>query len=175
MYPESRGLCIPGISLLQSYVLLFIALLLPCICDILLLFPLMSSYETTDHCCQKLNREEERAEAGLPGGTRREQELGEVKERKGFRVSRGPACGSRVVLSRRDRPWCVTHGVKGKHGSVTGTRPLGSENSGAGYTGRFQWSPGPKMSSGENDRQSQLAVIGRSGDTPAYCGVVRPY
>lgn len=65
--------------------------------------------------------------------------------------------------------------MKGTHGSGTGTRPLGSENSGGGYTGRFQWSPGPKLSSGGNDRQSQLAVVGRSGNTQAYCGVVRPY
>lgn len=47
--------------------------------------------------------------------------------------------------------------------SVTGTRPLRSENAGAGYSGRVQRSPGPKLSSGENDRQSQLAEVREMG------------
>lgn len=67
------------------------------------------------------------------GGTRREQELGEVKER-GFRVSREPACDSRVVLSRkRDNP-AEAQVVKEKHCAVTWTRPLGTE----GCWGRLQ-------------------------------------
>lgn len=36
-------------------VIIFITILLPSVCDVLFLFPLVFAYETTYHCCQKLS------------------------------------------------------------------------------------------------------------------------